>query len=926
MTRKNTIVLLACLLTAFFVLSLGVLVFFYAYLPTYVESRVIPKIARDMGLETVACRVRRIGVTGADMGSLQIGPLEHPALTIDSIQLDYTPGGLLSGHIKKVLLSGIVLCCEIENSTFAVCGLNPDTLFAKTGRKGRTTKETKDSLFPISVGNLEIRNAVVACSREGKEVRLPVGLRIAMKEKAKNGVRYALFIDVGGQKLFSEVQMLLEEKTVELAFDADGVALERLVPLATVIPGFSIWGKGDLHGKARIGLEPFSVMSASMSCQVRDGGAGFEGMWLKTVSKGGTETLPCRIQLDGEGDVWSAHVSAVSLPSRVPLVLKDFRSTVKKGPLGLETTGDGWLHVESFAQERPGSVGLLEPFRLKGRYRGVVRQKGAWEFSLATEAIDPSGPASQDVEIAAGGFRITSRPPELHVNAKGTGGHGSASYKVAIPDFTAQNSEKARMTVPLVGLKGQIDFPASGQISVGFDLEVPNTEVGVSSAKVAVPQASLEGRLSLHHGTGMRLDGHVRFDNARMMDPELGADVGGVKANLPFTWPKEGLGEKGAFFVDTLRWKGLNVGNVKGTVRQKGLGVVFEGWHENALLPGLTLAFGGTSQIVSGHGHETKIDFEVAPYTTLSPVDMGRFQRSLKDVSLTGSVALGGNWRFDSRGGQGAFHGKFYDGRLEMGEEQKNIDGLAIELSSFDLGTMRSAPLQQLVFKTAAFGGVTLSDGRLGFQIESAKSLFIEKGSVKWCGGNVYTEAIRLSSDGDFYDMVLYGDRLDLAMVLEQFGVATGKGRGTVNGRIPVRLGKGKIRFGDGFLFSTPGDGGTIRLSGTEMLTEGIPPNTPQFAQLELAREALKDFDYEWAKVTLVTEGDILVLRMQLDGKPANPLPFVYETNLGSFVKMKEGGQSSVFKGIRLDVNFRLPLERLLHYSDIFQNIFRANE
>jgi hypothetical protein len=139
-------------------------------------------------------------------------------------------------------------------------------------------------------------------------------------------------------------------------------------------------------------------------------------------------------------------------------------------------------------------------------------------------------------------------------------------------------------------------------------------------------------------------------------------------------------------------------------------------------------------------------------------------------------------------------------------------------------------------------------------------------------------------------------------------------------------LGKGTIRFGDGFLFSTPGDGGTISLSGTEKLTEGIPPNTPQFAQLELAREALKDFDYKWAKVALATEGDNMVLRMQLDGKPANPLPFVYKKNLGSFVKMKEGGQSSVFQGIRLDVNFRLPLDKLLHYGDIFQNILEANE
>jgi hypothetical protein len=210
--------------------------------------------------------------------------------------------------------------------------------------------------------------------------------------------------------------------------------------------------------------------------------------------------------------------------------------------------------------------------------------------------------------------------------------------------------------------------------------------------------------------------------------------------------------------------------------------------------------------------------------------------------------------------------------------------------------------------------------------LESSQSLFIEKGRFKWCEGHVYTEALRLSLDGAYYDLVLYGDRLNLAMILEQFGVAKAQGSGTVNGRIPVRLGKGKIRFGNGFLFSTPGDGGTISLSGTEILTEGIPRNTPQFAQLELAREALKDFHYEWAKITFSTEGDNLVLRMQLDGKPAKPLPFVYNKEIGSFIKTTKEGQISIFRGIRLDVNFRLPLDKLLHYSHIFNSLMETSE
>jgi len=58
-------------------------------------------------------------------------------------------------------------------------------------------------------------------------------------------------------------------------------------------------------------------------------------------------------------------------------------------------------------------------------------------------------------------------------------------------------------------------------------------------------------------------------------------------------------------------------------------------------------------------------------------------------------------------------------------------------------------------------------------------------------------------------------------------------------------------------------------------------------------------------------------MRLQFDGKPAGPLPFVYKKEIGSFMRVEAGGQGSVFQGISLDVNLKLPLNRLLQYKDI---------
>ena len=120
----------------------------------------------------------------------------------------------------------------------------------------------------------------------------------------------------------------------------------------------------------------------------------------------------------------------------------------------------------------------------------------------------------------------------------------------------------------------------------------------------------------------------------------------------------------------------------------------------------------------------------------------------------------------------------------------------------------------------------------------------------------------------------------------------------------------------------TPGVGGNIRLTGTQVLTSGIPEGTVQHAQLELAREALKDYKYEWVKLSLITKKENLLLKMQLAGKPVKELPFVYKKEFGGFVKVESKGKGSVFQGIGIDVNFSLPLNQLMKYGKGINSLF----
>jgi hypothetical protein len=335
----------------------------------------------------------------------------------------------------------------------------------------------------------------------------------------------------------------------------------------------------------------------------------------------------------------------------------------------------------------------------------------------------------------------------------------------------------------------------------------------------------------------------------------------------------------------------------------------------------MSLNFSGDAKLLDTKDPVTSMNFTLLRPDHAAEIDLGKFFPGSKGVRVNGKLMLTGDLAADNSGLKGSIDLQVQNANLRIKKDKFAIEGIQLSLSIPELSASRSAAGQHLVFSKIALGDLVANDGRIDFQIESPRTFLIEKMQFIWCDGKVETQSIRISPAEENYLITFYCDRLKLAQVLEQFGAATAKGEGTVSGRIPLHYTNGKIRFDDGFLFSTPGQGGKIYLKGTDILTAGMTPNTPQYAQMELAREALKDYDYSWAKLNITSEGEDLLLQMQMDGKPARTLPFVYRKEIGGFVKVEAGSKGSKFQGIRLDVNFRLPLDKMLQYKELINMI-----
>jgi len=905
------------------------LTFLYFNIPPYVESKLIPEIAHKAGIRDYACDVRRIGFFGADLGSVRIGNDKNPALSIASVQIDYSPKGLYEKKIKRAVLSGIELFCEYKNGKFRIHEFDLKPILAQLQSSRKTVPSSTDASRTISIGRLEIRNAVVVFEFKEKSLRLPIELEI-VPGKTDQGTSDGVVLESilrlypRGQEIVFSANIYMGKKQILLGFDATSVHLERFTDFAKQMPDLTISGEADINGEASIQFTPFKISSAFARCQFRNAEIAYKNLILKTSQNTQKEKRPFKIEINQMGGKeWKISGTAFSSVSPLPLQVADINCDLKISEDALFASGNFTITLEQLNGNQTTPVKMLEPLDIKGNYFAKLVENGKWEFGVKNTAQNKSDGTPRNCKLKINGFDIVTNQPVFDVSGKGEHATGSATYKVVAPHVNV-NAKFGTIKIPSISLKGNARLGNSvkkGRGFAAFELKAPDTDLTTASAQIKIPIISLTGELWEGKDRALHVGSIFKFEDASITDSKLKTKIDGICGIIPLKWPFKGKGNKGQYSVKTLWWKNLNLGSVTGTIQQKGSGMVFKGVHISSLLPDLSLKFTGKAGMLSSIDYEAGIHFELNHYKTLSDIDLEQFILSAKDVTFNGEFGLNGDFTFDNTGIKSSLNVNIYNANLMLKEKGTAIEGIQTALFITDLFKIRSAPGQKLSFEKAWFGGLNIHDGKIEFQIESTGSLLIEKSSFGWCDGNVYTQAMRISPKIKDYNLILYCDRLKLAMILEQFGAVKAEGNGTVNGRLPIRFKNGKIRFKDGFLFSTPGDGGTIHLTGTEILTAGIPTNTPQYAQIELAREALKDYYYDWAKLNLMTEGENVLLRLQFDGKPARPLPFVYKKAMGGFAKVEAGGKGSIFQGISLDVNFKVPLDKILHYEDLLDMI-----
>ncbi len=483
---------------------------------------------------------------------------------------------------------------------------------------------------------------------------------------------------------------------------------------------------------------------------------------------------------------------------------------------------------------------------------------------------------------------------------------------------------EGELSVSDIAVTSEIDA-GKGDCRKGCSAEVSarsgRVELQSRQGRVRFPEADISGSITLKQGDSPQARLRARIEGGEIQSEQYRIKVSGISVDLPLILPHAGNPTKGRFSISEAVCLGQYRFSASGTLAQvgsKNFQSSGQVWFKN--LPPVQARFSGELDIEKELRIST--DFEV-PSFEIGHRDVQAFlpwKRPGFNMAMTASAK--GRLGYDRKGIHSGMQVDVTGRELSLPDMGLIARNIRTRMVFNDLLRLQSVPGQDLTIESIDVGKIRLREAVVRYSLENTPSLLVENIQVKWCNGLVSTESIRFPQENQVYTLTLFCDRLELTDLLKQMGVFHAEGSGTLNGRIPVVFDHGNIAFNNGFLFSTPGNGGKIVIRNTDRIMAGIPVGNTRFFQLDLAAEALKDFDYNWAKLTLNSQGDNLMLNMELDGKPAGVLPFEYREDMGGFVRMDASGPGSNFQGIRLDVRLTLPFNEVLKWGQTLRSTF----
>ncbi|MEA3332860.1 MAG: hypothetical protein U9Q58_04615, partial [Pseudomonadota bacterium] len=289
-------------------------------LPDLIETRILPHIAGQTGLPSLVCPINRLGFSQIIAGPITLGATTDPDLTIEHVNLTYSPTSLQKGELKKVTLSGVNIKTFFSKGSLSISGLEK---ILKQNPENKTSPSTI-AIPTLPFKELEIKRSVIQADVDGKKYRIPFSIQL---KKATGPTPVSTILN-GTLKLCPNNQPVTLKFTANLN-EKEGIHLSLQVP--------------------EIELPNFKVSAIDLSIKNNLSSTSLQGHWTTLLSGRHDDftwnrplqqkwQLKANFNPDGE---WQASLNSPNNSTIWELQKEDLTVTASTPAITLKASGQG---------------------------------------------------------------------------------------------------------------------------------------------------------------------------------------------------------------------------------------------------------------------------------------------------------------------------------------------------------------------------------------------------------------------------------------------------------------------------------------------------------------------------------------------------------------------------------------------------------
>ena len=220
------------------------------FLPWYIENRIFSRIGDTLSA-SAGGRVHRIGPFSAIFGNIRAGSPDEAALSVNSVELDYSPFSLLKKNIDHISINGLVINADITEEGFVLPGLD----FTAASKKKKTgwDMDKQDTLvLPVEVAGLDVSNGLIQIRNMNRII--PVLFDLEIEGDAEPGIPFAyklkMQIVLMGEILHLSGSLDPAGRTLSVFLKDDAINLDTLLSVAGVSFDSLQAGRITMQGQA----------------------------------------------------------------------------------------------------------------------------------------------------------------------------------------------------------------------------------------------------------------------------------------------------------------------------------------------------------------------------------------------------------------------------------------------------------------------------------------------------------------------------------------------------------------------------------------------------------------------------------------------------------------------------------------------------